>query len=191
MIQAFRPIAANCGKRSQVPLGQLPAKNPLCFAGWNESDQSPISQDTDIWQLDSGALWREAPNILVTESKRVVILVEDDPSVLRALRRLITSAGFAVLAFARPRALLESNIPKTDVCLVVDVHLPEMTGVELCEALAASGRRLPAIMITGHVDEATRELARRADPVAILFKPFSREALLAALSDAFRAGRLT
>jgi FixJ family two-component response regulator len=142
-------------------------------------------------QLDSGAFLKGAPDILTNESKRVVILVEDDLSVLRALRRLIVGAGFAVLAFAEPHALLEGNIPKTDVCLVVDFHLPDMTGVELCEALAASGRRLPAIIITGHVDEATRELAQRADPVAILFKPFSRESLLVALSDAFRAGRLT
>jgi FixJ family two-component response regulator len=124
---------------------------------------------------------------LVSENKHVVILVEDDLSVLRALRRLLLSAGFAVMAFAGPRALLESDIPQADACLVVDIHLPEMTGVELCETLAASGRRLPAIMITGHVDEATRELARRADPVAILFKPFSRESLLAALSSAFAA----
>jgi FixJ family two-component response regulator len=126
---------------------------------------------------------------LVSESKRVVILVEDDLSVLRALRRLMVSAGFEARTFARPGALLGSDIPTTDACLVVDVHLPEMTGVELCEALAASGHRLPAIMITGHVDEATRELARRADPVAILFKPFTRESLLAALSKAFDAGK--
>ena len=114
-----------------------------------------------------------------------MILVEDDLSVLRALRRLIVSAGFRALAFSRPSALLESVIPRADACLVVDVHLPEMTGPELCEALAASGRVLPAIMITGHVDEATRELAQHSNPVAILYKPFSRELLLTALAKAF------
>ena len=114
-----------------------------------------------------------------------MILVEDDPSVLGALRRLMVSLGFEVRAFDGPQAVLASDIPTTDACLVVDVHLPEMTGVELCEALAASGHRLPAIMITGHIDEATRELAERVNPVAILFKPFSRESLLAALSKAF------
>jgi two-component system response regulator FixJ len=99
----------------------------------------------------------------------------------------MVSAGFTVLAFDRPSALLESVIPEADACLVVDVHLPEMTGFELCEAVAASGRLLPTIMITGQVDEATRELAQRACPVAILFKPFSRESLLAALSKVFTA----
>jgi FixJ family two-component response regulator len=119
------------------------------------------------------------------QNKSIVILVEDDLSVLRALRRLLMSAGFTVLAFDRPRALLESDIPKTNACLVVDVHLPEMTGVELCETLIASGRLLPAIMITGRVDETTSELLRRIRPVAILFKPFSSDVLLAALSKAF------
>jgi FixJ family two-component response regulator len=122
------------------------------------------------------------------QNKLIVILVEDDLSVLRALRRLLMSAGFTVLAFDRPQALLESDIPQTNACLVVDVHLPEMTGVELCETLTASGRLLPAIMITGRVDEATNELLRRIHPVAILFKPFSRDVLLAALSKAFAPG---
>jgi FixJ family two-component response regulator len=126
---------------------------------------------------------------LANKKKPVVILVEDDPSVLRALSRLMTSEGFEVLTFARPRSLLKSDIPKADACLVVDVNLPEMTGEELCLTLAASGRRLPVIMITGDVYDADREFKLRGDPVAILFKPFSRELLLAALSKAFAAGK--
>ena len=112
-------------------------------------------------------------------------MVEDDLSVLRALRRLVTGAGFEVRAFDKPREVLGTQIPDCDACLLVDVHLPEMNGVELCEKLAASGCRLPAIMITADLDAATRQLASRADPVAVLYKPFSREALLKALSDAF------
>jgi len=99
----------------------------------------------------------------------------------------MVSAGFEVRAFDRPRVLLAGRMPKSNACLIVDVHLPEMTGVELCEVLAAGGCRLPVIMITGHQDQATAELMRRADPVAILFKPFSREALLAAISKALTA----
>jgi FixJ family two-component response regulator len=117
-----------------------------------------------------------------------LILVEDDLSVLRALRRLMLSAGFKVMAFDRPRAVLDSELPKTDACLIVDVDLPpEMNGVQLCETLAASGCRLPVIMITGRLDEATRELMHRAKAVAVLFKPFTRDALLEAISDALGA----
>jgi FixJ family two-component response regulator len=126
---------------------------------------------------------------LVPITKAVVVLIEDDPSVLRSLRRLISAAGFEVRAFDRPSALLESELPKSNACLVVDVHLPEMNGVELCGALAASGRLLPVILITGHIDDGTRELTKRANPVAVLFKPFGRELLLNSIAKALSAGR--
>ena len=133
------------------------------------------------------ALLRRRTAFLVIETKPALILVEDDLSVLRALRRLMLSAGFQVMAFDRPRAVLDSELPKTDACLIVDVHLPEMNGVQLCETLAASGCRLPVIMITGRLDEATHELTHRAKAVAVLFKPFTREALLEAISEALGA----
>jgi FixJ family two-component response regulator len=116
-------------------------------------------------------------------------VVEDDLSVLRALRRLMLSAGFQVMAFDRPRAVLDSELPKNDACLVIDVHLPEMNGVQLCETLAAAGCQLPVIMITGHIDQATRELVRRAKAVALLFKPFTRDSLLEAIAAALAAGK--
>ena len=121
-------------------------------------------------------------------TKPFLILVEDDSSVLRALRRMMLSAGFQVMAFDRPRAVLDIELPKTDACLVVDVHLPEMNGVQLCESLAASGCHLPIIMITGNIDQATRELVRRAKAVAVLFKPFTRASLLEAIAVALAAG---
>jgi FixJ family two-component response regulator len=126
---------------------------------------------------------------LTTGTKAALILVEDDSSVLRALRRLMLSAGFRVMAFDRPRAVLDSELPKTDACLLVDVHLPEMNGVQLCESLAASGCQLPVIMMTGHLDHATRELTQRAKAITVLSKPFSRDSLLEAISEALAAGK--
>jgi two-component system response regulator FixJ len=93
------------------------------------------------------------------------------------------------MAFDRPRAVLDSELPKTDACLVIDVHLPEMNGLQLCEALADVGCRLPVIMITGHIDPATRELVRREKAVAVLFKPFTRDSLLEAIATALAAGK--
>ena len=126
---------------------------------------------------------------MTTRTKPALIVVEDDLSVLRALRRLMLSAGFQVMAFDRPRAVLDSELPKNDACLVIDVHLPEMNGVQLCETLAAAGCQLPVIMITGHIDQATRELVRRAKAVALLFKPFTRDSLLEAIAAALAAGK--
>ena len=95
---------------------------------------------------------------LVTEN-RSFIVIDDDPSILRALRRLVSGAGFDVRTFDRPSTLLKSDLPKAGACLIVDIDLPEMNGVELCETLAASGCRLPVILITAHTDEETRRLA--------------------------------
>jgi CheY-like chemotaxis protein len=113
-----------------------------------------------------------------------VVVVDDDPSVLRALSRLIQTAGFRVLAFDRPSALIASEIPKADACLIVDLNLPEMNGSELCSALTASGRGLPAILITGRDDSATQRLIKGTHPVAVLLKPVDERALFDAITRA-------
>jgi FixJ family two-component response regulator len=120
--------------------------------------------------------------------KTEVILVEDNPSILRALRRLLVVSGFKVRAFDRPSALLAAGLPEPEVCLIFDVCLPEMTGVELYETLAASGRRCPLILMTGRVDEATRAMAKRVNAAAILIKPFSRNLLLTAIRQSLASG---
>ncbi|MGH9345293.1 MAG: response regulator transcription factor [Terriglobia bacterium] len=126
----------------------------------------------------------------MTEPKRVVILVEDDPSVLRAIRRLILGAGFEVLAFDRPSAVLASALPATAGCLLVDVHLPEMSGVEMCKTLAASGLDLPVVLITGATDEATRNLMQTVSGAAVLYKPLRREVLISALANALNVDKV-
>ncbi|HTQ25035.1 MAG TPA: response regulator [Candidatus Binataceae bacterium] len=127
--------------------------------------------------------------LLTVAKKPALILVEDDSSVLRALRRLMLAAGFRVMAFDRPRAVLDSELPKADACLIVDVHLPEMNGAQLCETLAAAGCDLPVIMMTGHTDQGTRDLMQRTKPAAVLFKPFTRASLLEAISKALAASK--
>ncbi len=124
------------------------------------------------------------PEDELSARKTEVILVEDDPSVLRALRRLLVSSGFKVRTFSRPSALRAMGIPDSNACLIFDVHLPEMTGVELYQTLAAAGCRSPLILITAHIDEATRTMTERVKAAAVLIKPFSRDSLLAAIRQA-------
>jgi FixJ family two-component response regulator len=126
-----------------------------------------------------------APEDQLREKETEVILVEDDPSVLRALRRLLEVSGFKVRAYPRPSVLHAAGIPGPDVCLIFDVHLPEMSGVELYETLAASGCRSPLILMTGRVDEATRTMTKRVNAAAVLIKPFSRDSLVAAIRRGF------
>jgi FixJ family two-component response regulator len=113
-----------------------------------------------------------------------VLVVDDDPSVLRSLSRLISASGFAVKMFAKPFELIASEIPTTNACMVVDIDMPEMTGIEMCEVLKGSGRGLPAILITGRTDARTRSLAEQSDAVAVLFKPFDKEPLFDAIARA-------
>ena len=125
----------------------------------------------------------------VNEKPIIIIVIDDDPSILRALSRLVSGAGYEVWAFDRPSALLKSDLPKTGACLIVDIDLPEMNGVELCATLAASGCKLPVILITAHTDEETRRLACSAHPVALLMKPFGRDLLVNTIETALERGK--
>ncbi|HSR56752.1 MAG TPA: response regulator, partial [Candidatus Binataceae bacterium] len=74
--------------------------------------------------------------------------------------------------------------PSSHVCIVADIGLPEMTGIEMCEMLADSGRRLPALLITGRTAAEVRPLLDRCGPVTVLFKPFNEKPLLDAIARA-------
>jgi FixJ family two-component response regulator len=124
----------------------------------------------------------------LSATKGKVILVEDDPSVQRALRRLLELSGFEVRAFSHPSALQAAALPARNTCLIFDVHLPEMSGVELYQALTALGCRSPLILITAHIDDATRAMTERVKAAVVLIKPFSRDSLLAAIRHSLASG---
>jgi two-component system, LuxR family, response regulator FixJ len=124
------------------------------------------------------------PTAPAGRSATTVLVVDDDPSVRSSLARLIQAAGFRVLTFDRPSALLASAIPTDNACMVVDINLPEMNGGELCSALTASGRGLPAVLITGRNDFATQRLIEEAHAVAALFKPIDERVLFDAIAQA-------
>jgi CheY-like chemotaxis protein len=121
---------------------------------------------------------------VATSSAALVLVLDDDTSVCRSLRRLLSANGFQVRTFEKPSELLASDIPKSNACMVVDINLPEMNGVQMCETLKRSGRALPTVLITARNDAGVRSLATGFDAVAILFKPFDVEALLEAIRRA-------
>jgi FixJ family two-component response regulator len=125
---------------------------------------------------------RKQAEKLIAAAAETVLVVDDDPSVLGALARLIRSSGYRVRTFARPSALSSADIPRRNACLLVDVYLPEMNGIDMCESLAKSGRGLPAILITGRNDAATTRLIDRANALAVLFKPIDEKPLLEAIA---------
>lgn len=133
-----------------------------------------------------GKVWRGSARRAKASDRPtpIVVVVDDDPSVLRSLKRLLEAAGFRVWTFDRPSALLATDLPSSHVCIVADIGLPEMTGIEMCEMLADSGRRLPALLITGRTAAEVRPLLDRCGPVTVLFKPFDEKPLLDAIARA-------
>lgn len=117
------------------------------------------------------------------EPAPIVCVVDDDVSLLRALRRLIGAGGFEVATFSSAEEMLDSSVRDRAACLVIDVHLGGLDGFELQERLAASGSKVPVLFITARDDAPTRERARRAG-AAYLRKPFDDESLLGAIKKA-------
>lgn len=119
-----------------------------------------------------------------------VFLVDDDPSILRALTRLLRVGGHAVRAFRSPRDFLAQHDPAVPGCVVLDLAMPGLNGLDLQTALAASGCQRPIIFVSGHGDVPSSVRAMKAGAVDFLTKPVSEEILLAAIRRAIDRDRL-
>ena len=115
---------------------------------------------------------------------RIVSVVDDDESVREALRGLLKSAGFRADVFASAEEFLSSGRLGATGCLIVDVRMPGMSGVELQEQLIASNPALPIIFISADGDDGVRARALQRGAIDFLYKPFSDEALLDAIDRA-------
>jgi FixJ family two-component response regulator len=116
----------------------------------------------------------------------LISVVDDDDSVRESLRGLIRSVGFAAAVFASAEEFLNSDHLRNTDCLILDVRMPGMNGLELQRRLAASHMSIPVIFITAHGDEETRVRALNGGAVDYLLKPFSEEALLNAINTALK-----
>ena len=101
-----------------------------------------------------------------------------------ALTKVLNAAGFRAFPFASAEALLEAPRVGTAACLVLDVHLPGLSGFELFQRLGVAGLTAPAIFITAQDDDASREMASRLGAASYLAKPFSGRELLQAIDAA-------
>jgi two-component system response regulator FixJ len=120
----------------------------------------------------------------VTESEATVFVVDDDASVRRSLERLLRAAGHRVEGFGSAREFLLRGQHEIRGCLLLDVRMPEVTGLELHDTLVALGRDIPIIFITGHGDIAMAVQAMKGGAVDFLTKPFDEDVLLGAVAQA-------
>ena len=114
----------------------------------------------------------------------MVFVVDDEPSVRRSLTRLLASAGYTVEAFASAREFLARAPYAGPCCLVLDVRMPGLSGLELQETLAAAGRRMSIVFVTGHVDVPMSVRAMKRGAADLLTKPVDDKVLLAAIQRA-------
>jgi FixJ family two-component response regulator len=117
----------------------------------------------------------------------LISVVDDDDSVRESLQGFIRSLGFAVEAFALAEEFLNSDHLRDTDCLILDVRMPGMNGLELQRQLLASRSGIPVIFITSHEDEMARLQALKDGAVDYLLKPFSEEALLNAIRTALES----
>ena len=115
-----------------------------------------------------------------------VIVVDDDASVRRAVRRLVSSLQYTVRTFASAEQFLAHTDSGTPGCLILDMRLPGMSGLQLQTQLNAREWRLPIIFVTAHGDLRSREAALRGGAVNFLDKPFECQVLLQSVRDALR-----
>jgi two-component system, LuxR family, response regulator FixJ len=117
-------------------------------------------------------------------SDRVIHIVDDEAPVRASLAFLLMSAGFAVRTHESGPAFVDALTDPGSVCLVTDLRMPEMNGVELLETLSMRGHRIPAIVITGHGDVPMAVAAMKAGATDFIEKPFEDEVLIDAVRRA-------
>jgi FixJ family two-component response regulator len=133
--------------------------------------------------------WRKPTRHIISGSnqgpklptKPVIAIVDDDHAVREALTSLVRSLGYVAMAFECAEDLLKSRRRRNVSCVIADVQMPGMTGLELHNRLVASGEPIPTILITAFPDERSRDRSLQAGVTCYLTKPFSEDDLLACI----------
>jgi FixJ family two-component response regulator len=123
----------------------------------------------------------------VQTKTKLIAIVDDDDSMRSALQGLLKAVGLPALAFASGEEFLQSGQQRQTACLIADIRMPGMSGLELQAKLNAEHCRIPTIFITAHGDARLRMQALRAGAVEFLAKPFDDEALLESVRGALQS----
>ena len=126
----------------------------------------------------------------MSQVEPTVFIVDDDPAVLKSLSRLLRAIQFTVVTFGSPQEFLEQHDPRIPGCLVLDVAMPGLNGLELQEALRVRGSAIPIIFLTGHGDIPMSVQAMKGGALDFLTKPVHDKDLLKAVEAALEKDRI-
>jgi FixJ family two-component response regulator len=129
--------------------------------------------------------------VSMSEPTPFVAIVEDEEPIRKALHRLLRAANIKAECFASGAAFLESLATRRPDCLVLDLHMPGMTGLQLLQRLQDSGEHLPTVVITAYDEPETRAHCLDAGAAAYLRKPLDDRLLLEAIASARKAAKAT
>ena len=124
------------------------------------------------------------------EAESIVFIIDDDQLYRASTERLVRSVGFSVQSFQSAGDFLNSQRPNVPCCLILDVRLPGLSGLDLQRELAEAGVQLPIIFVTGHGDIPMSVQAMKAGAVEFLTKPFRDQTLLDAIRQAIERDRV-
>jgi len=119
----------------------------------------------------------------------MIAIVDDDESVREATKSLVRSLGYQAATFCSAEEFLESEQSKTTACLITDVRMPGMSGVELQDRLIADGRSMPTVFISAFSDERVQQKVLESGAIGYLHKPFEEDRLIACIDTALK-GRI-
>jgi FixJ family two-component response regulator len=126
--------------------------------------------------------------IVERAAHRRVYVVDDDEAVRDSLRVLLESFDFDVCDYNSAQEFLAHRCVDSKACLLLDLHMPVMSGIDLLEHMQAQGSKLPTIVITGRSDSVLKERALRSGALELIDKPVPDEVLLGAIDRAFASG---
>jgi FixJ family two-component response regulator/signal transduction histidine kinase len=189
--QVFQPFFST--KPKGMGLGLSISRSIVVAHGGRLSVRSTVGRGT-VFRLDVPSRARpvQAPPSgveLAAEASGTVFVVDDDPSMRRALERQLRSARYDVVSFATAEAFLDHPRANGVACIVSDVRMPGLSGLDLQASLADAKCELPIVFVSGHGDVSMTAAALRAGAVNFLAKPFTKEALLAAVAEAMSLSR--
>jgi FixJ family two-component response regulator len=124
-------------------------------------------------------------------NRKIVLVVDDDPEILEGLQRLLWLHGYEPILFSSAEAFRNHTDLDKAVCVILDVHLKDGSGIELMRGLRAAGRHVPVICTTGSADPGVRKTALNSGCIAFLTKPFSVESLIEPLKKVSARSTLT